>query len=390
MTSGWTTSADLQAKVRRRWADGSLLRSLATGESFTPVDLPIRGPRAGDIGQDLDAVRQWIQELEVGGLAGRRFELVHTAIGGRHFGRNQLPSRALITSYEQAWRLLGVDRQVTIFRRMLELSRDVPAARAWVAQHPLRAIEVADRWPALLAAYLWLDAARGSGRYLREITAPGVDTKLVERHRGVLAQLLAVEGTTAGFLAGLGLRSKPELLRLRFGPGALGFPPPLTEATLRVEELAELPGRVRTAVVVENETTYLTVPVPEQGVVFWGKGFEVSRVGALPWLGDVDVHYWGDLDTHGFAILNQLRAWLPHATSFLMDHQTLAEHRDRWVREPTPTAAGLSRLTDTEAEVYADLVSDRFGDAVRLEQECIDWSWVQGRLPYARALPPQP
>jgi len=52
------------------------------------------------------------------------------------------------------------------------------------------------------------------------------------------------------------------------------------------------------------------------------------------------VHYWGDLDTHGFAILNQLRAWLPQTRSFLMDRQTLVEHRDRWGREPAPTAAG--------------------------------------------------
>jgi hypothetical protein len=44
---------------------------------------------------------------------------------------------------------------------------------------------------------------------------------------------------------------------------------------------------------------------------------------------EVDVHYWGDLDTHGFAILHSLRAWLPQTQSFLMDRQTLAEHRDR-------------------------------------------------------------
>ena len=33
--------------------------------------------------------------------------------------------------------------------------------------------------------------------------------------------------------------------------------------------------------------------------------------------------------------------------------------------------------------LYDDLVSDRWGVAVRLEQERIDWAWVASRLPTA-------
>ena len=114
----------------------------------------------------------------------------------------------------------------------------------------------------------------------------------------------------------------------------------------------------------------------------WGKGFEVNRAGALPWLRDAEVLYWGDLDTHGFAILDQLRAWLPTTRSFLMDRETLLAHRVRWVREGSPTSARLTRLSSDEAALYGDLVADRLGDAVRLEQERIDWAWARGRLPY--------
>jgi hypothetical protein len=135
-------------------------------------------------------------------------------------------------------------------------------------------------------------------------------------------------------------------------------------------------------VIIENETTYLTVPVPDRGVVLWGKGFEVDRVGSLPWLRAADVHYWGDLDTHGFAILDMLRAWTPDARSFLMDRDTLLAHRDRWVSEGSPTSARLSRLDEAEADLYSDLVADRLGDSVRLEQERVDWDWARNRLPY--------
>ena len=96
----------------------------------------------------------------------------------------------------------------------------------------------------------------------------------------------------------------------------------------------------RGAVIVENEISYLSVDVPEDGVVIWGKGFEVDRVGRLPWLAGVDVLYWGDIDTHGFAILDRLRAWLPQTRSVLMDRETLLAHRDRWVIEDRPAQVG--------------------------------------------------
>lgn len=94
------------------------------------------------------------------------------------------------------------------------------------------------------------------------------------------------------------------------------------------------------------------------------------------------VQYWGDLDTHGFAILHRLRAWLPQTLSFLMDRDTLIAHRDRWGREPTPTAARLDGLTLEEAGLYGELVEGRHGENVRLEQERLDWGWVLERLPY--------
>jgi hypothetical protein len=39
----------------------------------------------------------------------------------------------------------------------------------------------------------------------------------------------------------------------------------------------------------DNESSYLSVGIPDDGVVIWGKGFEVDRVGRLPWLADAEV-----------------------------------------------------------------------------------------------------
>jgi len=229
--------------------------------------------------------------------------------------------------------------------------------------------------PGLLAAYRWLEEHRGSNRYLREISAPGVDTKFAERHRSVLAAMLGVSATATGFLSGLGLRLKPEFVRLRVA-ASLGLPAPLTELAVRTEEATELAIAPRRALVIENEISYLSVDVPVDGVVIWGKGFDVAHVGRLPWLTGTEVVYWGDIDTHGFAILDRLRAWLPQTRSVLMDRRTLLAHRERWGTEERPTTARLGRLTPDEQELYRDLVADSFGRRLRLEQERIDWAWV--------------
>ncbi len=378
-TVGWTTPADIVAKVRRRWDDGSLLRGYVNGGAFDPIDVPIRGPKPSQIGDDLAAAREWIAALDAGRLEDRRYGLQWQSIGGRQIGRNQLPIRAVVSSIEQAWALLGVSAAVRRFDELLALVHRQPQVRQWVVNHPLRALELASDMPRLIAAYEWLDGHRQSHRYLREISAPGVDTKFAERHRAVLAEILGVPATASGFLAGLGLRSKPGLVRLRPAP-SLGLPHPLSELAARPEDLARLEIDARVAVIVENEISYLSVDVPQHGVVIWGKGFDVDRLGRLRWLANAEVHYWGDIDTYGFSILDRLRAWLPRTRSVLMDRETLLAHRDRWVVEDRPATSTLTRLTSDEHDLYVELVEDGLGERVRLEQERIDWHWVQQRI----------
>lgn len=58
------------------------------------------------------------------------------------------------------------------------------------------------------------------------------------------------------------------------------------------------------------------------------------------------VHYWGDLDTHGSAILDRLRAWLPQTRSFLMDRETLLDHRERRPLVDTIHGSSMANLKE--------------------------------------------
>lgn len=376
--SSWTTPSDVAARVRRRWTDGTLLRVAVEGE-FAPIELPLRGPSSSDLGDRVDEARRWANELIRASRDGAHFELVFGEVGGRHVGKSRIPMRAVIATPQQAWALLGVGAEV---RRFVSLFGQAPAqARGWVLQHPHAALAAADDWSEILAALEWISRESGAGRFLREVTAPGVDTKLIERRRGVLAGMLGVPAGADAFTQSLGFARRPATVRLRFDPRVFGFPSGFTEGVFRLDELDSAVSSASQALIIENEATYLAAPIPESGVVLWGKGYDAGNPASLRWLRDVPVAYWGDIDTHGFAILNRVRSRLPQVRSVLMDFTTLHAHRERWGREEKPTSAALTHLAPEDTDVYAALVTDRHGERLRLEQERVDWAWALERLP---------
>ncbi|MEU9547190.1 DUF2220 domain-containing protein, partial [Streptomyces mirabilis] len=168
--------------------------------------------------------------------------------------------------------------------------------------------------------------------------------------------------------------------RLRFrllGEDSLaGF----SELTVRAAEFTAPPRAITTVYVIENETTYLAFPDQPHSIVIHGSGYAVTQLSALNWLHDMRLVYWGDLDTHGFAILDRLRRTFPHTQSILMNRDILLEHRSQWVKEDTPTHQPLSTLTPDEADVYDSLVDGEFGPNVRLEQERVRFHLLEDTL----------
>ena len=163
-------------------------------------------------------------------------------------------------------------------------------------------------------------------------------------------------------------------------PSNAGFPAPVTEATVHTDEFAALRLPQRRVLVVENEASYLGLPELADTLIIFGSGIALTTLKAVTWPAEGELLSWGDVDTYGFAILDQLRTRFDHVRSILMDHHTLLAHRRQWVIEPRPTARPLLHLSDPEAELYTDLIEDRFGHHVRLEQERIRFSVVRAAV----------
>lgn len=341
--------------------------------------MPLRAPTSAELAADFGAAQDWIRQWQ--DVDPDLIRLEWKSVGGRLIGSNAVPHRAVLDSREQMWRLLRVTRQAERFAGLLDATRTAaPALVDWMAAHPMKVLAHEDRWDRLVATVRWIERCGGPDRYLRQVDVPGVDTKFIERHRGMLAALLDRQ-LAAGrvdpayppsqFAERYRFRGKPVYVRLR----ALGRPPatlaPYTEATLRVDELAATPIEADLIIVVENETTYLALPPVDGALVILGAGYAATALRPVGWLRERDLVYWGDIDTHGFVILDRLREAFPHTRSILMDHDTLLGHRAHWGLEPTPVKTGLTHLSPGEATIYADLVADTFGPALRLEQERI-------------------
>lgn len=368
----WTTPADVRASIRKRWDSGALAVRYLSGADWEPVSAAVKGPAVREIGENLADVRRWAatwtQEASRGPL-----RITYKQVGGRHFGANSLPARAWLDSYADAWTLLGVRSEV----RRLEEMASTPGGD-WVRHHPMPALRLAGEWDRLIAVVDWVRERQRPGMYLRQVDVPGVDTKFIERHRGVLAELLdlrlgpeRVDVFAGDFATRYGFARKPDYIRFRCPFRGL------SEASVRVDEMGAAPPGVSRVYVVENEITYLAFPLPEQAMVVWGRGYAVDTLAPLRWLAGLDVVYWGDIDTHGFAILSRLRGAFPGVRSMLMDAETLLAHRDQWVREPSPAPAVPAGLTEQEAALYADLAGGVYGDRVRLEQERVAFGAVE-------------
>jgi hypothetical protein len=386
----WSTTDDIRAALRRRWDRGELLRALAGGEQWAPIRLPLKTPTSQDLAGSFGAVQDWAAQLHRDAGGGRpAFRIESRVVGGRLVGANSIPAAVWLDEPEQAWRLIGVTGDVATFESLYAVSRAAdPAIAAWVAEHPLRALGVAARWRDLTATALWLRDKVGTAAYLREIDVPGVDTKFIEGHPALLAELIdrlapgaADESRSPGkdFARRYGLSDKPAMTRVRSLDGTAvvgGF----TDVVVRVSELAGMELAARRVLIVENEVTFLALPPVSDAVAFFGAGFDVLRLGRVPWLRDRDVVYWGDIDTHGFVILDRLRSQLPNVQSTLMDLGTLTAHASQWTTDPSPSRAPLARLSAEESVVYRTLQEHELGTSVRLEQERVSYARVVSSL----------
>lgn len=382
----WSTAADLRTQVQRLWDRGELLRAGTSSTTAWPLRLRLKVPDASDVSDRFEAVRAWVREV----AATPHVRIEWRAWNHRVQGMQQLPEAAWLDSRPDALALIGKSREAERFDALWQQTATAqPALLAWLSRRPLQALELAGHWDRLLAVVAWLQAHPRPGVYLRQVDVREVDSKFIEAHRGVLTELLdlclpaeAIEPSAVGigqFARRYGFLDKPVRIRFRLLdptlpglPGCHGLP----DITLDAASLASIALPIERVVITENETNFLAFPQLPRSIVVFGAGYGWEALASAAWLRRCQLSYWGDIDTHGFAILDQLRGHFPHVASLLMDRETLLEHRPHWGEEPRPVRHDLARLTAEEGAVFDDLRFDRIRPRLRLEQERVGYGWM--------------
>ncbi|CRN01907.1 hypothetical protein [Pseudomonas sp. 34 E 7] len=385
----WTTVQDLKQQMLRLWLRGDLLRALVAGPPWEPRRLALKTPDTTQLSEHFEDVRKWVAQLSaVDGIRIQWRDINHRVIG-----LQRLPAAVWLDSAEDAIKLIGKQIELQALRGMLELTlQRQPSLVGWLGVRPLQAVELAPHWPALLEVVAWMKQHPYPGIYLRQVDIPDIHTKFIEGHRAVLSELfdrvlpeqaIATQYKGASqFCARYGFLEKTAVLRFRVLDSGLALLPgaDLPDITLDAASFSRLHIAVTRVFVTENETNFLAFPPVPEAIVIFGKGYGWETLGRAEWLSRCTMYYWGDIDTHGFAILDQLRRKFGHVESLLMDRQTLEAHKELWGQESRQVAHDLPFLTPEERGLFDELRDNRLGSGVRLEQEHVGFGWLERAL----------
>ncbi|HET8552773.1 MAG TPA: Wadjet anti-phage system protein JetD domain-containing protein [Gammaproteobacteria bacterium] len=366
--------------ARRRYRNQS--RNWLAGGGDWPLSISLGLPSEREALKDLARVRDW-QNAWTRWRGPGEVEWVERQwpnVGAQH-----LPQRLILATPEAVADATGDgDRWRRAAARFRQLVQVWPALREILPRHyALLADWNATDFDRLRSLLQWLIAHPASALYPRQLPVAGLDSKWLDTRRAVVGEWLSAirHLPEDDFYALAGLCRPPITLRMRLlDPELRQAVGGLSDMTAPVSDLAQLRLPVRKVFIVENLQTGLAFEELPGAVVFMRQGYAVNVYADLPWLMDVPCYYWGDLDTHGFAILNRLRQYLPHARSLLMDEGTLLDHRALWSREATPAEVDLPILDAAEAHVYDKLRYHHWGHLVRLEQERIAWPYAWERV----------
>ena len=222
--------------------------------------------------------------------------------------------------------------------------------------------------------------------YIRELDIEGIDTKFIETYKKILDRLLCAileqEPTRLaqnGFEKRYGLKYDLPTIRFRILDESL-YIKGLSDISLPLNEFMSLDIDCSRVFITENKINGLSFPNIKNSIVIFGLGYGVELLKDVKWLENRELIYWGDIDTHGFAILSQIRGYFPHIKSMLMSDEVIEKFRHLAVQESLSKRflGELNNLTKEEYEVFEKLKANVYGEAFRIEQERIGFGYFLG------------
>ncbi|MGB0768575.1 MAG: DUF3322 domain-containing protein, partial [Phycisphaeraceae bacterium] len=215
----------IRDKAMRLWTSNRLLRDWLEPEGLFPYTLAAGPPSGRQLSETYSDVKNWIASLEDG--ASRGYRIDYRDVNHRQLGPQRVPAKIIIEAREDCLRIIGKRKEFNVFSSLAEATLpDSPALLPVFRKRPRDIIAMAARWEQCLSVCRYFLSQPCPALYLRQLDIPGVDTKFIEQHRGILSDMLdavlppesiapAAPGKTAkGFAQRYGLATEPPTIRL--------------------------------------------------------------------------------------------------------------------------------------------------------------------------------
>lgn len=391
------TPSEIRAKCQRIWQSDSFWKSITHSQSEPVIEIPFGKLKAKELLTDFAAMSASVSALrnESKEIQGYGYSINYTETSHRQLGVQKLPTRIYFETLDDFTRFIGKKKELEDYRQLAKETISCrPELKNWVENNPLRLIENKGTWDKTMAVCMYFLNHPSPGLYLRQLDIPNVDTKFIESNKSILRDLLdevlpdsSINRDITGFSAH-GFERRYYLLheelqiRFRILDKKFAFLGTATDISLPATQFNALNFPCKRVFFTENKINSLAFPDVEDSIVVFGGGYGISILKEAAWLRDKEIFYWGDIDTHGFSILSQMRGYFSHVNSMLMDIDTLNIFKSQWGEEEREKRCliELSNLTCDEWQLYSNLRDNVFGDRIRLEQEKISFTYLCNKL----------
>lgn len=295
-------------------------------------------------------------------------------------GRQSVPEKISIDSIEDYLKVTGKEKEYLVFLKNLSLIKtELPLLIDWIKANPTKLVEH-DNWVDTLKVCLYFLKTPLPNMYIRQLPID-IHTKYISENKSIIQSLLdflipeSIKKNETKFELRYNLKYSEPLIRVRFLDYSLSPLNNVTDISLTLSEFKTIRTECMNIFVAENIMNFLSLPYLSKTIAIWsGGGFSVSYLKDIDWIKEKQFFYWGDLDAHGFQILNQFRTYFKNTVAVMMDEGTLSCFKSA---KGTPASnQTLQQLTESELKLYNHLRQNN----IRLEQEKITQTFAVEKI----------
>ncbi len=375
------TPEEIQEQCLKWWKD--VLLSSINSISFFPKEIIRIGKVSSkDILDKLPQYKQSIELLKSNSKEKKKvgYNLILTDRQFDKIGKQPVPEKITIDNLEDYLRVAGKEKEYLKFQKNYSIiEAELPYLIEWVKVYPTKLIEH-NSWSETIKVCKYFLATPKPQLYIRQLPID-IHTKYILDNNSIIQSLLEflipehINKNESKFELRFNLKYSEHLIRIRFLDTSLSPLDNVTDISLTVSEFNNYQPHCENVFVTENIMNFLTLPSLKKTIAIWsGGGFNVSYLKNISWLKNKQFYYWGDIDAHGFQILNQFRTYFPNTVAVMMDEETLSSFKSTEGQQTSNQ--NLQQLSESEMKLYNHLKENN----IRLEQEKITQSFAEGRI----------